>query len=136
MGDKPDLKALRLNRPKTRHVIRLAAIVGQDFARFIAGDEDAAAIREALNSEAAIGEFLTSVLDEEKLAALLAILADLCGITAEQAGEIDLVDQVKIGRALADFFSRPEIAGFLDTPAKAADLALLAGWSPEVIGAA
>ena len=104
--EKAVIASLEVSRPKTRHVITLTAIVGPDLAQFIASSDgdDAKQKLAALAENANLEGLFTSLVKPKKLKAFLALLADLCGITVDQAGEIDLVDQVTIFKALFDFF--------------------------------
>lgn len=104
--EKAVITSLEVSRPKTRHLFTLTTIVGPDLAQFIASadGDDAKQKLAALAENTDIGALITSLVKPKKLKAFLALLADLCGITAGQAGEIDLVDQVTIFEALFDFF--------------------------------
>ena len=105
--DDAAVTGLRIKRPKTRHIIKLAAIVGKDIAGFIASADgkDAKQKLAKLSEGDAIGDLLSNLLTEEYLDRILDLLADLCGITPKQAGEIDLEDQIAIFKALAGFFT-------------------------------
>ena len=101
------LTGLRVKRPKTRHIIKLTAIVGKDIAGFIASSDgkDAKQKLAELSEGDAFGDLLSSLLTEEYMEKILELQAELCGITPEQAGEIDMVDQIAIFKALAGFFT-------------------------------
>lgn len=105
--DKPALTALRITRPKTRHIITLTALFGPDLASFIASSDgdDAKAKLAALQDDAeGLGVLIANLVKAETLNALLKVIADLCGITFKQAEEIDIVDLVEVGKAFIGFF--------------------------------
>ena len=87
----PVLTALRITRPKTRHIITLTALFGPDLAAFIASSDgdDAKAKLAALQEDAeGLGQLITSLVKIETLDALLKVIADLCGINAGETPAI------------------------------------------------
>lgn len=104
--DDPNLIALRIKRPKTRHLIDLTILLGPDLAKFLGSvdGDDAKAKLAALKDDENIAVLLAGLVTAQTLHGLLAVVADLCGITPEQAGEIDTADLLGVGKALLGFF--------------------------------
>lgn len=91
---------LTLRRPKTRHAKRLAVAIGPDLVNGLmaGGDTD------AVDMTALASQVISALVSADRLEALTAIIADMCGEKVEVIDDVDLVDLVKVGVAFADFF--------------------------------
>ncbi|KAB2865779.1 MAG: phage tail assembly protein [Bauldia sp.] len=100
--------ALTMNRPKVRHVKRLAALIGQDIVTALMdeGEELAAAIRNPQQAEgrAFVRNLLGKLVQREALDELTAIVADMCGEEQVVIDDLDVVDLVAVGAAFLGFF--------------------------------
>ena len=105
---------LTLKRPKTRHVKQLAVIIGPELLTALMGDSGAG------DKDVDIGKLVAKVapalFSAQRLDAFLALVADLVGITAEEAGEIDPLDFVKVLGGMASFFPALQSIGPLNSP--------------------
>jgi hypothetical protein len=101
-GDKPATRdAIEIARPKTRHVKRLAVLLGADLARLLTEDEGAA---NAMSSRELGIKVVTDLLTAGKLEELTAIVADLCGEEPALIDDLDVEDLLKLFAAFAGFF--------------------------------
>lgn len=113
-GKAETLDRLILKRPKTRHVKQLAVIIGPELLTALMSDGGAP------SKDVDIGKLVAQVapalLSEQRLDAFLALVADLVGITPQEAGEVDPVDFVEVLKGLASFFPALRSTGPLSSP--------------------
>ncbi len=99
---------LTMNRPKVRHVKRLAALIGQDIVTALMdeGGEFAAIMSnpEKAEGRAMVKGLLGKLLQREALDELTAIIADMCGEEPAVIDDLDVVDLVAAGTAFLGFF--------------------------------
>ncbi|OKP66781.1 hypothetical protein BTE77_31395 [Ensifer adhaerens] len=111
-GRDAERTSLTMQRPKTRHVKRLAVAIGpQVLNGLMAGKGDKVDTQDMAQS------LFQALLTGEKLDALTAIIADLCGEAPEQIDDLDPADLWSVGLAFADFF--PALRSFVSTSLRA-----------------
>lgn len=113
------LDNLTIARPKTRHVKKLATIVGADVLKALisAPTRPAVAIPPAepvegdvkppadeIDMAALATDVLPSLLSPQKLDDFLGLIADMASLTADEVGELDPADFIAVLVAVAGFF--------------------------------
>lgn len=100
------LDNLTVARPKTRHVKKLATIVGADILKALLGTSGTAdpSSADKIDMAALATEVLPSLLSPQKLDDFLALIADMASLTADEVGELDPADFIAVLVAVAGFF--------------------------------
>lgn len=99
-----------MKRPKTRHAKRLAVVIGPDLLKGILGD---ASDDEKVDAKALAANVFEALMSEDKLDALTAIIADMCGEKPELIDDLDPLDLWQIAVKFADFF--PVLQSFMSS---------------------
>jgi hypothetical protein len=87
-------------RPRTKHAKRLAAAIGTDLLKgFLADTPDG-----NIDKEALAVDVVTALASADRLDAITAIVADMCGEDVAIIDDLDLVDLLAVGKAFAGFF--------------------------------
>lgn len=113
-GASVEVNQVTVKRPRTRHTIRLATIIGPDLVRALVGDIGSLAPGADKIGQVDIGklfdELLPKLFEAERLGAALDLLADLTGLSTQEAGDLDPLDTWAVIKAVADFF--PALSSF------------------------
>lgn len=107
------LSSLTMTRPKTRHLKQLATLVG---AELVSALMDGGAADKDVDIGALAAKTLPLLFSPDRLDAAQALMADLLGITAAEAGEIDAIDLLAVAGGLIDFFPALRSIGSLSSP--------------------
>jgi hypothetical protein len=107
-GKPAERTTLVLGRPKARHAKRLAVLLGADLIQAIAGAGDGKATE--IDVPRLVGELVPKLLTDERLDALTALLADLCGEQPATIDELDTADLAALLKGLFGFF--PSLQSF------------------------
>lgn len=112
------VQSLTLARPKTRHAKTLALLVGSDLLAALMGSEPTAPDGEddAIDMRAMVAEIAPLLFSSERLDAFQSLLADLLGISADEAGEIDPLDLVAVMKGFVGFFPALQSIGSRSSP--------------------
>ena len=110
-GRSTEVHDVTVKRPRTRHAIRLAAIIGADLVRAVVGDLavdvtgtiDPKAI-DHIDIDRLIETVIPALFDPNRLEATLELIGDLCGLGKDEAGDLDPADAIAIVREIAGFF--------------------------------
>lgn len=109
------LDKLTLKRPKTRHVKQLAVIVGPELLTALMSDGTAKS-KDDVDIGKLVAEVAPALFSEQRLDAFLALVADLVDISADEAGEIDPLDFIKVLGGMASFFPALQSIGRSSSP--------------------
>lgn len=102
-GKATQLSSIVVRRPKAKHAKRLVAMFGPELLKGLiqeAGDGKG----DRVDGRKLLADLAETLLSPERLAVLTEIVADMSGITAESADELDLVDLWAVGKAVLGFF--------------------------------
>jgi len=102
---------IELGRPKTRHVKRLAVLLGADLARMLVEEVEEEAGKIKVDAPKVAQELINMLLQPGRLDDLTAIVADMCREHASVIDELDPVDLFAVGKAFLGFF--PELTPLL-----------------------
>ncbi|MCO5082663.1 MAG: hypothetical protein M9955_13530 [Rhizobiaceae bacterium] len=99
-GKERAVTRITLGRPRTKHAKRLAAAIGPDLLKgFLADTPDG-----NIDKEALAVDVVTALASADRLDAITAIVADMCGEDVAIIDDLDLVDLLAVGKAFAGFF--------------------------------
>lgn len=109
VGDKKAIESFTLTRPKTREILKLVQLYGQEIVTLIfSGDGEG--IREKLHilqgDDAALGVHIATLLSDDKMNGLVDVFQGLTGLGREAILEIDPADYPSIAKGLAGFFPK------------------------------
>ncbi|TCT41140.1 phage tail assembly protein [Martelella mediterranea] len=98
--DKPATRdSITIKRPKLRHAKRLAVLVGPELVKALMANGETEIDKAKLATEISGAMMKADVLDEAT-----AVLADMCGETADFIDGLDWNDLPKLFEAFVDFF--------------------------------
>lgn len=113
-GKEAQRTSLTMKRPKTRHVKRLAVIVGPDLLKGIMSDDSSKKDdKNQVDAQALATGVFEALMSEAKLDGLTAIIADMCGETPALIDDTDPIDLWQIAIGFAGFF--PALQSFTST---------------------
>ena len=112
-GKEAERGKLVMRRPNTGHAKRLALAIGPQMVKAFFGSTKGLSEEELkeLDRREMVQEIIGALVTEDRLDALLEIVADMCGETRETIEELDLVDLLAVGRAVLGFF--PALQSFM-----------------------
>ncbi|WP_439604620.1 hypothetical protein [Shinella sp.] len=107
-GKAAERSSLTLRRPKTRHVKRLAALIGAEVLDILLSDDTARTAK--VEGRELVGNVLRTLFDEDRLDGLTALIADLCDEDQAVIDDVDLVDLPALLMAFGGFFPKLQSA--------------------------
>lgn len=102
-GKATQLASVIVCRPKTKHAKRLVAMFGPEILKGLIQEAGEGA-GQNVDGRKLLKDLAETLLSPERLAVLTEIVADMCGITADSADELDLADLWEVGKAVLGFF--------------------------------
>ncbi len=102
-----EIDRLRPQRPRVRHMKKLAALLGPEFVEALMADDGLSKIRDGGTAVAgdAIARAIGMLTDPDRLDGFTELLADLCKVKPAVIDDLDPVDLWHLGEKIAGFFT-------------------------------